>query len=350
MPLPFILGAAAVSLIGYGAKKGIDGYQDSSRADEIIEKQNARRDRIQRSQELAQEKQNKELKILDKLELDIVDEFKEFQKLAERLGFRSADKLQDNTQTVKINSHIEKLMHTADAFAIGLATGVLAGGAASFATYAGVMSFAAASTGTAISSLSGVAAYNATMAAIGGGSLAAGGLGMAGGTVILSAVATAPLIAILGHTYANKAEEKLKEAYNFRDKVDGFENKVNNKIIPYFNKVIDQVDKLYWALRDLRKVFVSDYLQPLREAERIKLSGQSLRNIEDELKRKVMNGYILGNVIAEIIITPFFKLKESGDNIIILKDRDGLQILNTEEIEQNIQDGNTSLRQKGLIS
>lgn len=36
------------------------------------------------------------------------------------------------------------------------------------------MAFAAASTGTPIAALSGAAAYNATMATIGGGSLAAG--------------------------------------------------------------------------------------------------------------------------------------------------------------------------------
>jgi hypothetical protein len=42
------------------------------------------------------------------------------------------------------------------------------------------MMLGAASSGTAISSLAGAAATNATLAAIGGGSLAAGGLGMAG--------------------------------------------------------------------------------------------------------------------------------------------------------------------------
>ena len=42
-----------------------------------------------------------------------------------------------------------------------------------------------ASTGTSIASLSGAAATNATLAFFGGGSLAAGGLGMAGGTAVL---------------------------------------------------------------------------------------------------------------------------------------------------------------------
>lgn len=48
--------------------------------------------------------------------------------------------------------------------------------------------FGTASTGTAISSLTGVAATNAATAWIGGGAIAAGGGGMAAGTVVLTAI------------------------------------------------------------------------------------------------------------------------------------------------------------------
>lgn len=37
MPLPFILGGLAVAAVATGAKKGYDGYQDKSKADDIIE-------------------------------------------------------------------------------------------------------------------------------------------------------------------------------------------------------------------------------------------------------------------------------------------------------------------------
>ena len=36
MPLPFILGAAAVAAAAFGAKKGYDGYQTKGDADSII--------------------------------------------------------------------------------------------------------------------------------------------------------------------------------------------------------------------------------------------------------------------------------------------------------------------------
>lgn len=69
-------------------------------------------------------------------------------------------------------------------------TGVAAAlcGIVPYTTTSAVMAFGAASTGTAISSLSGAAATNATLAWLGGGSLAAGGGGMAAGTAVLGTI------------------------------------------------------------------------------------------------------------------------------------------------------------------
>ena len=65
----------------------------------------------------------------------------------------------------------------------------LGGGLAAPAAVSGlVASLGTASTGTAISTLSGAAAAKATLAWLGGGALAAGGFGVAGGVVVLAAV------------------------------------------------------------------------------------------------------------------------------------------------------------------
>ena len=79
---------------------------------------------------------------------------------------------------------------TSKATAAGIAAGIATGIGASTATTGVVGTLCTASTGTAISALSGVAAKSATLAAIGGGSLASGGLGMLGGMIILSAGST----------------------------------------------------------------------------------------------------------------------------------------------------------------
>ena len=79
------------------------------------------------------------------------------------------------------------------------------------------MAIGTASTGTAISSLSGVAATNATLAALGGGSLAAGGGGMALGTAVLGG-ATLGVGLLVGGVIFNvtgsKLSDKADEAYS----------------------------------------------------------------------------------------------------------------------------------------
>jgi transcriptional regulator with XRE-family HTH domain len=78
---------------------------------------------------------------------------------------------------------------------LGAGGGAAVGAGTATATYLTVASIATASTGAAISSLSGAAATSATLAAIGGGSLAAGGLGIAGGTALLTGIVALPVIA-----------------------------------------------------------------------------------------------------------------------------------------------------------
>ncbi len=86
-------------------------------------------------------------------------------------------------------------------------------GAATSGTMAAVMTFATATTGTQISALSGAAAHNATMAFLGGGSVASGGGGMAVGNMVLSGIgvlvgvaATIGLTLVLRHM--DEAEKK----------------------------------------------------------------------------------------------------------------------------------------------
>ena len=74
-----------------------------------------------------------------------------------------------------------------------LAGGGAVGAAAGGVTFAAVAALATASTGTAIGTLSGAAATSATLAWLGGGSLAAGGAGVAGGTLVLASVVAVPV-------------------------------------------------------------------------------------------------------------------------------------------------------------
>ena len=93
----------------------------------------------------------------------------------------------------------------------GYAAGAAVAGAATGAATIGlVTAFGTASTGTALATLSGPAYVHATLAALGGGSLASGGLGMAGGAAVLGAVVAAPMLAVASFA----ADRKIRSDYD----------------------------------------------------------------------------------------------------------------------------------------
>ena len=92
----------------------------------------------------------------------------------------------------------------------GVGTGVLLG----WGTYGAAAAFGTASTGTAISTLSGVAASNATLAFLGGGAVYAGGGGIALGTTVLGGIVVIPALLVAGGLFDSSAKKKLNDAYS----------------------------------------------------------------------------------------------------------------------------------------
>lgn len=107
-------------------------------------------------------------------------------------------------------------MKTMVNYAASLAGGAIAGTAGGTLTaigaYGAAQALATASTGTAIAALHGAAATNATLAFFGGGSLAAGGLGMAGGVMVLGGLVVGPALAVMGLVAGAAADKKLEQA------------------------------------------------------------------------------------------------------------------------------------------
>lgn len=95
----------------------------------------------------------------------------------------------------------------------GAAAGAAAGGAAAYGSFLAAVSFGTASTGVAVSTLSGAAATNAALAILGGGTLAAGGAGVAGGAALLAGVVAAPaaLLAVGAMVWVARRNKKQKQ-------------------------------------------------------------------------------------------------------------------------------------------
>ena len=219
MPLPllFVGIAAATGLAGAG--KTVKAVVDNTNANKINTAanegvDNARKRLEQQRGAVAQslEKLGEEkLQILAGTVTSFVSAFEKIK----NIDFTSSVGLEELEKLHIDQKDFEELKELGN-FAIQVAGGVTAGAAGGALTaigaYGAAQTFAAASTGTAIASLSGAAATNATLAFFGGGSLAAGGLGMAGGMMVLGGLVAGPALLVMGLITGAKSQEKLDQA------------------------------------------------------------------------------------------------------------------------------------------
>jgi hypothetical protein len=353
MPLPLIIGAAALIASAYGAKKGYDGYQKNSEADEIVKSAKSRYDQKKSDSSKQQQDTETALGQLGSLELEIGKSFGEFKTLADSLLTKLNEGKKDKLR-VQIPKHTLQKIENYSYSAIGVLGSVVgagvAGAAAGFAVYGGVMALGAASTGTAISSLTGVAATNAALAAIGGGSLATGGLGMAGGTAILGAAFAAPILAIAGWAYNSHGEEALKNARKADREVDSAIEKLT-KAMRQLGRVERYAEKIKHTLSSIYGQFDA-YFDNLKTINSF-IEDVKGRNVDvdaeiakhgDTILLSIENGYSLASILTDIISTPIFKLKEINGEVLkdsngapeMAKDTDGSMILNEDDLDNAI--------------
>lgn len=341
MAIPFILIGAAVLAGGFGAKKGYDGYQDKSRANEIVEESKNKYEKNKFVFDKIDTKTEENLTRLGELQLHVGVTFSEFKIIAESL-LEKINKSSSTDIKLSIPKHeidkIEQLSISAVNYVGKVAGAGVVGAASAYAVYGGVMAFAAASTGTSIATLSGVAAYNATLAAIGGGSLAAGGLGMAGGTMILGGVVAAPILAIAGWAFASHAEEALGDALKTRDEVDEIVAKLElageklTEANQYINSIFNAIQKHF-------KVFMQ-YFNELKEIEEIIKNKADISMVEDSIILTVENGFAIAAILTDIITTPLFLTEKDkqgnvlieNDVVVMKTDSNGMRIINAEGI------------------
>jgi hypothetical protein len=191
----------------------------------------------------------------------------------------------------------------------GLVAGSLGGSMAAFGAYSGTTLLASASTGTAISSLSGAAASNATLAWLGGGSLASGGMGMAGGTAVLGVVAAGPALAVMGFMVGAKGEKSLNDALTNLESAKTAAKELEGAEIKL--KHLIEVSEL--AITTLSKIRAKFRRSTKRLEKIIEEKGGSVEGYNESEKDTVFTTFKLAQLAKVLVDQPL--LSEEGEVI-----------------------------------
>lgn len=322
MPVPLIIGAAAAAAALYGTTKGVSGAISHKNAQNINKDATTAVDRA--SQELDEQRKitnkiiedygQRKLRAFNGTISEFIEHFEriknvdltqspEFEKLnAEDFTSQTLPDLKQNYQALK------------DA-GLGLGAGVTGGAAMAFGAYNGTMLLATASTGTAISSLTGAAATNATLAWLGGGSLAAGGYGMAGGMVVLGSIVTGPAIAIFGHILGRKGEAALNQARANEEEAKTICDKINLMIaqLQAIAEVSTLANTTFSRVSSHLRMAVSD----MKKA--IDSEGEDFNLYAEESKAAVFKSVKFAQLLKAMIDTPI--LDQDGKLVLSTKQR-----------------------------
>ena len=266
MPLPLLLIGGAALVGSFGVKQGYDAFSDH-RKTKSLHKEG--RDVFRRDEKLLEDTRascTHDLEALGKLKLDIWDRqlgrfvclFQELRNV-DLQGAAGMDELGGGVEArlADMQAMTKRVAEAVGGGAIAVSSGALMG----VASYGGATLLATASTGTAISSLSGVAATNATLAWFGGGSLAAGGLGVAGGAAILGGIVAAPVLAVGGTVLAAKARKNLALAKTnvALYQLDAKQMRAATTIVEGIAKVAAQVREVLERLDDHASEVLNDF-------------------------------------------------------------------------------------------
>lgn len=170
--------------------------------------------------------------------------------------------------------------------------GVGAGTSAGMFTVAGM---GTASTGAAISGLSGVAAESAMLAWMGGGALAAGGGGMALGAVALNFITLGPGLLVGGCVVMGQGQKAVTKAKKFKtevevaiaafDETDARLDAIDQRVAEMSTVLVQLVELAVVALDELE----SEPFEPAQHAERFQRSLTLTRAVRDVSTAQILD-------------------------------------------------------------
>ena len=252
MAIPFLIGGAAAF---YGGGKTLQALDKKKEAERINKEAQEIADNATKYRENTRSATNYSLEHLGKIKISIMSEnmrtFVDNFSQLHNVHFKNSvmlDELRGFDPQSKDFLEMKKASFNASELATGGLGSLAAGTLTAAGAYGAVGLFATASTGTAIAGLSGAAATNATLAWLGGGSIAAGGGGMAAGTLVLGGLVAIPALVIGGIFFNEKMDTTLNEAKENRDKARKYEQEVRNfcTVLKALKDKVEQIDGLYY--------------------------------------------------------------------------------------------------------
>lgn len=315
MPIPFAfiaIGAGAAALgIGKGVKAGVDqkdANETNERAQDIVDSATkAAKKSRENSSKAIENLGRKKIWVLDNSVESFINLFEQLHnvELGESSGMDELKKFRIDKQSF---GELKQMSAMASSILGGVAGGAAAGALAAIGAYGGAMTLGAcATTGTAIATLSGAAATNATLAFLGGGALSIGGLGMAGGTMVLGGLVAGPALAVMGFVVGAKASANKDAAYSNLAKARKYEEEV--KTVQVLCKAIRMRANMFERLL----IKLDAIFEPLTEslAQIIQTSGTDFSEYSKDEKAVVAANLSLAKAIKAVLDTPI--LTEDGN-------------------------------------
>jgi len=323
MPLPLLfIGAIAVTGatgIGSGVKAGFDQHK----ARLLNDNSNSRLESSAHRLENARIQCRDSLEALGKEKLFVLNgsmqKFLDLFIQLKNVDFRDSLGLEELRKLHIDQREFEELAeprNLAGSLAAGAIGGAAGGAITALGAYSAAGALASASTGTAISTLSGIAAHNATMAFFGGGSLATGGLGMAGGAMVLGGLVAGPALLVLGSVVGAKAGKNLDNAKFNAAETDIYCEQYENGTIQCIS--IRRRTYMFYTL--LARLEVS-FLHLISEMDNIiRNEGIDYSRFTAENKKKIASAAATAVTIKSILDTPLLNedgsLTESSEQVI----------------------------------
>ena len=307
MPIPLLfIGVAAVTGafgVGKSVKAGIDiadANNTNKSAEEIVKSASSKIEHCRKNcGEAIESLGERKVQVLNSSIKSFIQEFEKLKniELRESTGLNELQKIVLDRGEFE---ELKELQSMATSIAGGLASGALAGAVTAFGAFGAAGALATASTGTAIATLSGAAATNATLAFFGGGSLAAGGLGVAGGTAVLGGLVAGPALAVLGLVVGAKASKNKDEAYTNLAKANEFKEEMDAAASLCIG-IRKRANMFFRFLVSLNALF-----EPLifEMGQTIKLRGTDYRDFSEDEKKTVVEAMALAGAIKSILDTP----------------------------------------------